>query len=177
MADAGKLPQLLRGSIGFFYRAWHANYAIGAVGFASSARVLTGATRNPYRFQHCLAGLEPNGRTAMARGLRLACARLRFRRGRRVIALITDGMPDSREAALEAAAAARAQGIELVAVGTGAADEAFLQALTPRPELAQVADPPGFGDAIERSATGLPGPASSRPRSDAAAASAVEPPA
>jgi len=156
MADPGKMSELLKGSIAFFYRAWRADYAIGVIAFASSARVLTGATRNPYRFERSLAGLEPNGRTAMALALGLASGRLRFRRGRRVIALITDGMPDSREATLDAAAAARAAGIEIVAVGTGAADEAFLQALTPRPELASVVASQAFADAIGRAAGRLP---------------------
>lgn len=171
MADPGKMPELLKGSIAFFYRAWHADYAIGVIGFASSARVLTGATRNPHRFQRSLTGLEPNGRTAMARALRLASGRLRFRRGRRVIALITDGMPDSREATLDAAAAVRAAGIELVAVGTGAADEAFLQALTPRPELASVVASQAFADAIGRAAGRLSaGDDADRPAASPAAA-------
>ncbi|MEJ2356677.1 MAG: VWA domain-containing protein [Deinococcales bacterium] len=148
MADPGKMPQLVRGSVRFFYEAWRRDYAIGLVGFGSTARVLTGATRDPHRFQRCMSGLEPNGRTAMARALHLAAARLRFRRGRRVILLITDGMPDSREATLDAAAAARAAGMTVIAVGTDDADEAFLSALTPRPELARVVSGEAFGEAI-----------------------------
>jgi Mg-chelatase subunit ChlD len=155
MADPGKMQQLLKGSIRFFYEAWRRNYAIGVVGFSSKARVLTGATRDPYRFQKSITRLMPNGRTAMARGLRLAAGRLRLRRGRRVVLLITDGMPDSREAALDAAAAARAAGIRVIAVGTDRADEAFLNALTPRPELARVVAAEAFGDAIGGAASGL----------------------
>ncbi len=155
MADAGKMPELLRGSVRFFYEAWRRDYAVGVIGFGSTARVLTGATRNPYRFQKCITGLMPNGRTAMAHALRLAARRLRLRGGRRVVLLITDGMPDSREATLDAAAAARAVGIRVIAVGTGRADEAFLRALTPRPELARVVGPEGFGDAIGGAAAGL----------------------
>ncbi len=153
MADPGKMPQLLRGSIRFFYEAWRRNYAVGVIGFGSTARVLSGATRNPYRFQRSITGLMPNGRTAMARALRMAAGRLRS--GRRVILLITDGMPDSREATLDAAAAARAAGIRVIAVGTGQADEAFLSALTPRPELARVVATEGFGDAIGGAVAGL----------------------
>jgi len=148
MADPGKMPELLRGSVRFFYEAWRRNYAVGAIGFGSAARVLTGATRNPYRFQKSITGLMPNGRTAMARALRLAAGRLRLRGGHRVILLITDGMPDSREATLDAAAAARALGIRVIAVGTGRADEAFLRALAPRPELARVVGANSFGDAV-----------------------------
>lgn len=148
MADPGKMPHLLRGSIRFFYEAWRRGYAVGVIGFGSTARVLSGATRNPLRFQKSITGLMPDGRTAMARALRLAAGRLRRRAGRRVILLITDGMPDSREATLDAAAAARALGIRVIAVGTGRADETFLSALTPRPELARVVSAEGFGEAI-----------------------------
>lgn len=155
MADAGKMPQLLRGSIRFFYEAWRRNYAVGVIGFGSTARVLTGATRNPHRFQRSITGLMPDGRTAMARALRLAAGRLRLRGGRRVVLLITDGMPDSREATLDAAAAARALGIRVIAVGTGRTDEAFLSALTPRPELARVVVTEGFAEAIGEAAGGL----------------------
>lgn len=158
MADAGKMPQLVRGSIRFFYEAWRRSYAIGVIGFGGRARVLTGATRNPHRFQRCLGGLEPNGRTAMAPALRLATARLRFRRGRRVVLLITDGMPDNREAAIDAARTAHALGVSVIAVGTDGADEAFLRALTPRPELASVVAPDALGEGVAGAATGLDGP-------------------
>ncbi|CAA9321158.1 MAG: hypothetical protein AVDCRST_MAG93-5749, partial [uncultured Chloroflexia bacterium] len=83
-----------------------------------------------------LSTLEPVGRTAMAQALLLATRQLRRRRGDKTILLVTDGMPDSREAALDAARLARAQGITVIAIGIGRADEAFLAALTPKPELA-----------------------------------------
>ncbi len=152
MADDGKMRQLVQGAVRFFYEAWRLRYAVGVIGFARQARVLTGATRNPHRFQRTLAGLEPNGSTAMAPALRLATARLRARRGRRVALLITDGMPDSREDTLEAAAVARGLGLVVVAVGTDGADEAFLRALTPRPELARVVPGRALGAGIGRAA-------------------------
>lgn len=136
MAHDQKLLQVQRGAIRFFAEAWRRGYAVGAIGFASRARVLMGASRNFYRFQRSLRPLEADGHTAMASAIRSATLRLRWRRGERVMVLITDGMPNNREATLQAAAMARAQGITLVAIGTGHADEAFLAALTPKPELA-----------------------------------------
>jgi Mg-chelatase subunit ChlD len=157
MADEGKMPELLRGAVRFFYEAWRRHYAVGVIGFARGARVLTGATRNPHRFQRSLAGLSPGGGTDMAAALGLACARLRGRAGHRVALLITDGMPDDRRATLDAAARARALGLTLVAVGTGRADEAFLRALGPQPELAAVVDLEHFADGIGRVAGSLAG--------------------
>ncbi len=155
MADEGKMPQLVRGAVRFFYEAWRRRYAVGVIGFASGARVLSGATRDPARFQRCLFALRPDGRTAMDRAVRLAAWRLRFRGGRRVALLITDGMPDDRAATLDAAAAARALGITLIAVGTDSADQDFLRSLVPRPELARHVAADDLAGGIRAAATAL----------------------
>lgn len=137
MAYGGKMAQVKRGALHFFYEAYQRGYAVGIIGFSSGASCLLEASRDVYRFEKCLATLRPDGRTAMASALYLAVQRHRFRPGGRVIVLITDGQPNDRAATLQAARVARAAGIELVAVGTNGADHAFLSALTPRPELAQ----------------------------------------
>ena len=48
----------------------------------------------------------------------------------RYIVLLTDGYPDAAEAAVEQAIKARNEGVEIVAIGTGAADLAYLQRLS-----------------------------------------------
>lgn len=156
MSDGDKMSQLLRGSVRFFYEAWRRRYAVGVIAFDRGARVMSGATRDPHRFQRSLAGLEPGGGTAMAAALRLALWRLRLRRGRRVALLITDGKPDSREDTLDAAARARALGVTVLAVGTDPADQAFLRALVPRPELAVRVARDDLAGGIGRSAGALP---------------------
>lgn len=155
MADDRKLEQLQRGALRFFAEAYERDYAVGAVAFGSRAELLSGASRDFWRFGRRLQRLEPGGRTAMAAAIRSASWRLRFRRGDRVMVLITDGMPNSREATLAAAAGARALGITLIAVGTDGADEAFLAALTPRPELASTVAPSAYADGIARAAEAL----------------------
>ena len=119
MADGNKLRQVKRGALRFFGEAWLRDYAVGAIAFSYRAVCLSGASRNFYRFQKSLVGLEPAGRTAMASAIRLAVRRLRWRRGNRAIILITDGQPNSREAALRAAQIARAAGIETDCRGDG----------------------------------------------------------
>lgn len=136
MADEGKMEGLLQGSLRLFTEARKCEYAVGAIGFADRAQLLLRASCDPLRFKARLATLEPNGRTAMAPALQLATRQLRHQRGAKIILLVTDGMPDCREATLDAARLARAQGITIIAIGTGHADEAFLEALTPKPELA-----------------------------------------
>jgi Ca-activated chloride channel family protein len=156
MGHDQKLLQVQRGAIRFFAEAWRRDYAVGTIGFAARARVLLGASRNFHRFQRSLRLLEADGHTAMASAIRKATMRLRWRRGERVMVLITDGMPNSREATLQAAAVARALGITLVAVGTGHADEDFLAALTPRPELASSVGGDELEEAVGAAALTLP---------------------
>ena len=156
MVHHDKLGQVKRGGLRFFAEAWQRGYAVGAISFASRVAVVLGASRNFYRFQRRIVTLEADGHTAMDGAIRRGIWRLRRRRGDRVMVLITDGMPNNREATLHAAAVARAQGITLVAIGTGHADEAFLSALTSRPELA-VSVPRGqFESALGAAASTLP---------------------
>ena len=136
MADPGKMAGLTRGALRLFTEARKRQYAVGIVGFAHRAQLLLGATCDAARFETQLKTLEPHGRTAMAQAIRLATRHLRRRRGDKVMLLVTDGMPNSRAATLEAARLARAEGITVVAIGIGHADEAFLASLTPKPELA-----------------------------------------
>lgn len=155
MADPGKMAQLRNGSIRFFLTAVGRGYAVGAVSFAGRAGLLSGASLNAHRFWRRIHELRPYGRTAMERGLALASARLARRGGRRVIVLITDGMPDDREATLQAARSARAQGITLIPIGTGNADRAFLDTLAGRPELARHVERERLAGAIEAAAGDL----------------------
>jgi Mg-chelatase subunit ChlD len=138
MAVKGKLTELKKGALRFFAEAYLRGYAVGVIGFGSHARVVSGATRNFYRFQRRVLRLEADGRTAMAAALRLASWRLRFRRGHRVIMLITDGQPNSKEHTLQAARLVRAQGIELIVIATSGADAVFLAQLTGIAELAEM---------------------------------------
>ena len=156
MGDEGKMPQLRIGALRFFAEAWKLGYAVGAVGFSRRAAVLQPATRDFHRFQRCLDGIAADGRTAMAAAIRLGTRRLRGARGDRALLLITDGMPNSREATLAAAREARAQGITLIAVGTDRADEVFLAALTGRPELACRVEAERFGAGVGDAAGRLP---------------------
>lgn len=156
MAIDGKLEQLKRGSLRFFAEAWQRDYAVGAIDFGSRAFCLLGATRNFYSFQKRIMGLGADGRTAMDSAIRLGTWRLRFKRGYRAMILITDGQPDHPEATLRAANIARRLGIDLIAVGTSGADEAFLASLTPKPELVNVVDVKDLENTIADAARGLP---------------------
>jgi Mg-chelatase subunit ChlD len=156
MSSHGKLEQLKRGSLRFFAEAWQRDYAVGAVEFGSRALCLQGATRNFHSFQKQIMRLSADGRTAMDSAIRLGTWRLRFKQGYRAMILITDGQPDYPEATLQASIVARRLGIDLIAVGTSGANEAFLASLTPKPELANLVDVKELEDSIARAAMALP---------------------
>lgn len=153
MADEGKMEGLVQGSLRLFVEARQREYKVGLIGFASRAELLLRASCDAARFKSQLLTLEPVGRTAMAQAIQLATRQLRRQPGDKTILLVTDGMPNDREATLYAARLARAQGVTLIAIGVGHTDEAFLAALTPKPELAVKVAPreleKTLGNAIE----------------------------
>ncbi len=136
MSDEGKMAGLTRGSLRLFAEARGREYAVGIIGFADHAATLLQASCDAGRFRARLLTLKPAGRTAMAQAIGLATRKLRRRPGDKTILLVTDGMPNDRAATLRAARLARAQGVTLIAIGIGHVDEAFLAALTPKPEFA-----------------------------------------
>lgn len=147
---------LLNGSLRLFTEARRQDLAVGAVEFASRTRVLLRASCSEPRFRACLKTLTPGGRTAMAPAIRLATRLLQRQRGEKTILLVTDGQPDDPAATLDAARLARAAGVTLIAIGTDGADEAFLAALTPKPELAIKVEPGRLERTIADTAKRLP---------------------
>jgi Mg-chelatase subunit ChlD len=108
---------------------------VGVVSFASDASLICQPTTNLAEVESGAAALAPCGWTAMHKGIRLAAQTLeRAPQGTdRLIALLTDGMPDEREQTVAAAAEARNKGVTLYNLGVGkeGVDEDFLRGLSP----------------------------------------------
>lgn len=136
MSSGNKLQQAKLGALRFATEAWGRHYAVGIISFSTGASCLLSARGSYPQLYKPLESLEADGRTAMAEAISLARRKLAKGKGTRVICLITDGKPDCREATLQAAAVARACGIEVIAIGTDGADEAFLASLATRRALA-----------------------------------------
>lgn len=78
--------------------------------------------------------ITPSGTTAMGAGISLALDLwAREQPGAHVIALVSDGMPDNADEALQAGARARAQGVSLWLLGIGreGINEEFLKSVSP----------------------------------------------
>ena len=102
---------------------------VGLISFSDEVTLQAEATDNPRKVQAALARLEPDGTTNLADALDMARQRLNRLDRVRYIVLLTDGYPDAAEAAVEQAARARGEGIEIVAIGMGEADLGYLRRL------------------------------------------------
>ena len=102
---------------------------VGLISFSDEVTLQAEATDNIRKVQAALARLEPEGTTNLSDALQLARQRLNRLDRTRYVVLLTDGYPDAAESAVEEAAKARGEGIEIVAIGMGDADLAYLRRL------------------------------------------------
>jgi molecular chaperone DnaK (HSP70)/uncharacterized protein YegL len=104
---------------------------VGLVAFSDQVTLMTEATDHVRRLHAAVARLEADGSTNLTDALELAHERLADVHDRtRYVVILTDGFPDAPESAVEQAEAVRAGGIEIVAIGTGAADRDYLRRLS-----------------------------------------------
>lgn len=103
---------------------------VGLIAFSSEVTLMTDATDHVRRVQSAIARLEADGTTNLTDALDMARDRLMNDPRARYIVILTDGFPDGPESAVEQAEAARASGIEIVAIGTGAMDLEYLRRLS-----------------------------------------------
>jgi hypothetical protein len=90
--------------------------------------------------------------------IKMAHSKLQNLAGTRVIVVATDGMPDNAPAALKAAQLAKNDHIDFIAIGTDDANQAFLQKLATRKELAAQVSSDMFAKAIASASNLLPTP-------------------
>jgi molecular chaperone DnaK len=102
---------------------------VGLISFSDAVQLQAEATDNARRVHAAINRLEPDGTTNLSDAIALARSRLLEIDKRRYAVILTDGYPDSTEAAVEEAKIAREQGIDVVAIGIGAADLDYLRRL------------------------------------------------
>ena len=102
---------------------------VGLISFSSLVALQSTATSNVRRLHAAVNRLEAEGSTNLTDALEMARGQLVAADRKRYIVILTDGFPDAPESAVEQAMAARQQGIEIVAIGTGDADRDYLRRL------------------------------------------------
>jgi Ca-activated chloride channel family protein len=153
-----QLQALQDAAVGFAGRQDLHNDTLGLAVFSTSARVMTPLGHQTKEVCDAIGRLRADGSTDLAGGLDTARKMLDGAGGERWVLLFTDGKPegimpkrDPEQMALEAAARVRAEGIHIVAIGTGLADEVLLQRVTGAKENVFVSAPERLVEAFERS--------------------------
>lgn len=132
------IVQAKEGVLAFALDAVRKNYSVGLIRFSDSAEVLSSLKDGISGLKSRLHMLEASGETNMTDALNLAKSELASLSGIRVIVIATDGAPNLKESCLEAAKSAKAEGIDIITIGTDDADCDFLALLATRPDLAVI---------------------------------------
>ena len=103
---------------------------VGLIAFSDRVTLMSDATNHVHRLQAAINRLEADSSTNLSDAFLLARVKLINAGRTRYIVVLTDGYPDAPESAVEEAEAAKALGIEIVAIGIGAADLAYLRRLS-----------------------------------------------
>ena len=106
-----------------------AHTSIGLIEFGSDAKMISAPTQSAKHINRAIEQLSIQGSTNMADGIKIAHSELKSVDDPRFVILLTDGYPNNANAAKKAAKAVCADGIELITIGTGGADENYLKEL------------------------------------------------
>jgi Mg-chelatase subunit ChlD len=151
-----KLEYAQHGAIGFAKEALTQDYAVAVVSFGSSAEVHIRPTKDIEQISRAINNLYLRGSTGMAAGITTATNIVKEAIMEQSMCIVTDGMPDSQAAALEAASAAKAQGIQILTIGTEDADWEFLAKIASAKDLAKKVTPDQLEGGITDMAKLLP---------------------
>jgi len=132
----GNIKQAKQGALDFAKSALAKSYSIGLIKFHSSATHVCEPIKEFSLLKQYLEGMEVGtGTTNMAGAISLAHQQLKSRNGSLAMVVVTDGIPDSSEAALMQGKKAKNDNIDIIAIGTDDADRNFLKKLASRSEL------------------------------------------
>lgn len=135
MADGNKMNQAKQGASGFAYESQRKKYSVGLIQFSSVAEHVSDPQKDVSCLNAAIERMSACGSTNMAAAINLAAEKFIDRNGEKIICLVTDGMPDSRDAAIEAANRAKRANIDIMTIGTDDADRQFLEEIATKKEL------------------------------------------
>ncbi len=164
MKERRKLEQAKVGITKFAEDAFIKQYRIGIIKFGDQAEHIIEPTNNMDELQTAIKDIQAFGWTNMTAAIQIAHAKLKVFSGTKVIVVATDGMPDNVKTSLEAAAKAKADGIDILTIGTDDAEKEFLQKIASRTELSVKVASERFGLAISGASLLLSGPKSVKPK-------------
>lgn len=132
-----KLNQAKQGALNFAKEAKSKGYLTGLISFSSSAEHLCEPQPKAKELESYLEPMAAGGNTNMGSALSLAKRKFEERMGVRVVVIVTDGMPNSRQETSRAAKTLIKDGVDIITIGTDDADEGFLEKISSRKDLAK----------------------------------------
>lgn len=154
--DEDKLAQARKGGTAFAKDAIGRGYEVGVIQFTTWTHLRTKPTKKLGEIRAGLSEVRAQATTNMGGAIRRATRELAAIRGTRAMVLVTDGYPDSAEAALEAANEAKKKDITIIAIGTEDADRDFLNMVATARELATTVPDRDLGQTLAKAAGLLP---------------------
>jgi Mg-chelatase subunit ChlD len=131
-----KIVQARNGASEFAQSAFKQGFAVGVIPFHHTAYHSCRPTSELQELAPVLRELQAGGGTDVNAALTLAGSYLAgLTAGRRVLYLITDGMTENAQEALQTGSRLKAAGIEIMTLGTPDADHAFLKKLASQERL------------------------------------------
>jgi len=135
MHSHDKLIQAQQGTQRFSEEMISAGFLVGIVKFATGAEEILQPTNNIGVLNNAIEELTASGTTNMTEAIQLGIDRLITSEGRRMLFLVTDGMPNDPDKAIKIADDAKQLGIEIHTHGTKDADEEFLKRIASVQEI------------------------------------------
>jgi Mg-chelatase subunit ChlD len=153
-----KIKQAKEGIIDFAKDAFIKEYFVGLISFDSLAKIICKPTSDINLITNSLEKMLTTGTTNMADAIILAHHELKSTNYTRYIVIATDGQPDNEQFALTAGQRAKADNIDIIAIGTDGANQDFLRKIASKSELSNKVLKEEFGVGISSSVKLLPPP-------------------
>jgi molecular chaperone DnaK len=157
MDSNNKFQFAKNGGIEYAMEANSKGYKIGLISFGSMANKILDLQDNAEDFKIKIMNLEVEGSTNLTDAIRIARELLSSNIGERVIFIVTDGVPDNSNSAINEAQVAAKSGIEIMTLGTDDADLNFLNSIATKKEFSIKIDRIKLQQGIKDMAKLLPG--------------------
>lgn len=155
--EGDKMVQAKKGVLGFAEQAYTRGYSVGIIKFASDAEYICDPQDSFTTIAQHIGRLTSSGSTNMAEAIEMVIEKFSEKIEEKVICIVTDGVPDDAQAALNAANDAKERGIDIMTIGTRDADKDFLARVATRTELSVKVSESQLESGISSMARLLPG--------------------
>lgn len=154
--DGDKIEQAKNGAVDFAKESIKKGYAVGLIKFDTVAAHLISPQKELAQFENQVREMMATGDTNMTDAIEIATEKLADKEGNRVICIVTDGVPNNPQTALDAAQEAKDMGIEIMTIGTEDANKNFLDQIATQSELSVSVDSSKLEEGITSMAGLLP---------------------